>query len=178
MLAFLRKIWVLDTTIAYQFEFGTAQNGELLLFQVREFCTMQEAISPVSESLRKNWRAVFSALKDGKSLDNLTVVTWEYHEPWEKILHDTDASKKFLLAWTRAPKTFPDEYDPRIIAQFHTDVWWWSMNHDSFRTAQSVMQSGWVVWLWYAYTGHSSTLWPQTKSKYPPPKGVAIAKRP
>ena len=153
MLTYLRNEHILDSNIKYQFEYWVVPHGGLYLFQVKEFCKKQ---NPIIHNLGEEGtgasRALFSSLPEDETLDT-RVISGTYHTPWREILENTSIQTAITLAPDRACELFPEYYDPRIRAYFHSDAHGGALNHDSFRTAQAVMQAGWVVWLGLGFSG-------------------------
>ncbi len=109
---------------------------------MKEFCKKQ---NPIIHNLGEEGtgasRALFSSLPEDETLDT-RVISGTYHTPWREILENTSIQTAITLAPDRACELFPEYYDPRIRAYFHSDAHGGALNHDSFRTAQAVMQAG------------------------------------
>lgn len=139
------KYWILDSSIAYQFEIWCLSTGQLILLQVKEFARKTTPTS-VSSGLNAFNNRIMSS-----------VTAWEINIP---LIYSLDSSKWFekikkirediaLVLWTNDRSLNITDYDPNVVAFFHADSHWWSMTHNAFRMVQAVLQKGWIACLWW-----------------------------
>ncbi len=158
IISLLKVEGMLDPNMTYQFEFGWIEEtpSKFILFQIKEFAKknpintdtlINEKVLP-RNMYGSSVTRIITGLTEWEEI-NVPIIDGNYRwNIWEGV-RNQDYSSSFAA---RPAKNSDDlcasDYHKDLQIFFHGDAHGWTLAHNSFRFAQSVVRKWWSIILW------------------------------
>jgi hypothetical protein len=147
MMVILQWFKILDSTIAYQFEFGKTYSGRLILFQIKEVSKKISAIVQLKSTYPLQASKLLYWGNHGYSLPVIPALMPGEWMKTRDIRNDTREWFAYFGNNSSDASLKPHEIDPNMRGVFSGDSHGGSLVHNSFRYVQQVLQSGGIALL-------------------------------
>lgn len=156
-IALLKKMGVLDPNMTYQFEFGWLEwnLNQFVLFQVKEFAkknpvSTDDAIKDMN-SYRLKWityghvSRIITGLQEWDILQ-APILDWQGRgDIWEDLRNAHNSPDFVMRPRMNRDDLQSGDYHRNIRWFIHGDAHGWTLAHNSFRFAQSVVRKWWII---------------------------------